>query len=155
MIPLDDFDTFYRDHYASAVRLGWLLSHDHGVSEDAAQNAFVKLRPRFHVVNNPSAYLRASVVNQIRDRARSLKRSDARLRLIGASETVSSLDQPSELIDVVAALPYKQRAVVVLRYWADLPEAEIASIIGVRPNTVRTLAARALATLRKALPDVD
>jgi RNA polymerase sigma factor (sigma-70 family) len=64
----------------------------------------------------------------------------------------STADHPSELVDAVATLPHNQRAVIVLRCWADLPESEIADIVDVRPGTVRTLAARALATLRKGLP---
>ncbi len=66
---------------------------------------------------------------------------------------MSSTDKPSELLDAIATLPYKQRAVLVLRYWADLREEEIANIVGVRPATVRSITARALAQLRKELPD--
>ena len=64
----------------------------------------------------------------------------------------SATDKPSELLDAVAALPYKQRAVLVLRYWADLREEEIAEIVGVRPASVRSITSRALAQLRKDLP---
>ena len=66
---------------------------------------------------------------------------------------VSSTDKPSELLDAVGRLPYKQRAVLVLRYWADLREGEIAEIVGVRPATVRSITSRALEQLRKELPD--
>ena len=53
------------------------------------------------------------------------------------------------LLDVIDALPYRQRAVLVLRYWLDLSEIEIASALDCRPGTVRSLHFRALATLRK------
>jgi RNA polymerase sigma factor (sigma-70 family) len=66
---------------------------------------------------------------------------------------VSSIDKPSELLDAVAHLPYKQRTVLVLRYWADLREEEIAEIVGVRPATVRSITSRALDRLRMELPD--
>jgi RNA polymerase sigma factor (sigma-70 family) len=66
---------------------------------------------------------------------------------------VSSTDRPSELLDALGGLPHKQRAVLVLRYWADLREEEIAEIVGVRPATVRSITARALERLRKELPD--
>jgi RNA polymerase sigma factor (sigma-70 family) len=56
------------------------------------------------------------------------------------------------LLDAVARLSYKQRVVLVLRYWADLPEGEIAEIIGARPATIRSINARALARLSKELP---
>lgn len=64
----------------------------------------------------------------------------------------ASTDKPSELLDAVAGLPYKQQVVLVLRYWADLPEEAIAEIVGVRPATVRSMSARALARLSKELP---
>jgi RNA polymerase sigma factor (sigma-70 family) len=67
---------------------------------------------------------------------------------------VSSTDKPSELLDAVAHLPYKPRAVLVLRYWADLRDEEIARLVGVRPASVRSITSRALAELRKELPDV-
>lgn len=148
----DPFVDFYRLHYPSAVRLAWLLTHDHSVTDDVVQDAFLHIRPRFDTVLDGQAYLRACVVNGCRDRARSSQRSTARLRLVSATMLSSSSDHPSELLDAVATLPYSQRAAVVLRYWADLPEAEIARILGVRPSTVRSLVGRALSALRKDLP---
>ena len=149
----DDFVGFYRDAYPGAVRLAWLLTHDHAGAEDVVQDAFLRLRPRFAAIENPTAYLRTAIVNGCRDRARSAGRSDARLRRIMVLTEASSTDHPDELLDAVAHLPYRQRAVLVLRYWADLPEAEIAEIVGVRPATVRSITARALAHLRRELPD--
>ena len=149
----DDFTGFYRDAYPGAVRLAWLLTHDHAAAEDVVQDAFVRLRPRLAAVECPTAYLRTAVVNGCRDRARSAGRADAGWRRLRVVTEVASTDKPSELLDAVAHLPYKQRAVVVLRYWADLREEEIAEIVGVRPATVRSITARALERLRKELPD--
>ena len=56
-----------------------------------------------------------------------------------------------ELADAIARLPFRQRAVIVLRYYADLTEAEIADALGCRPGTVKSLASRALATLSKEI----
>ncbi|MFL6206895.1 MAG: sigma-70 family RNA polymerase sigma factor [Acidimicrobiales bacterium] len=150
---MDDFTGFYRDAYPAAVRLAWLLTHDHAAAEDVVQDAFVRLRPRLAGIEQPTAYLRAAIVNGCRDRARSAGRADAGWRRMRVITQVSSIDKPDELLDAVAHLPYKQRAVVVLRYWADLREAEIAEIVGVRPATVRSITARALQRLRKELPD--
>ena len=75
------------------------------------------------------------------------------MRRISLTAEVSSIDRPSELLDAVARLPYKHRAVLALRYWADLPEADIAEIVGVRPATVRSITVRALARLKKELPN--
>jgi RNA polymerase sigma factor (sigma-70 family) len=156
MIPTradDDFTDFYRDAYPAGVRLAWLLTHDHAAAEDVVQDAFVRLRPRLHTVEHRVAYLRTAIVNGCRDRARSAGRADSGLRRMRMVVPASSTDQPCELVDAVGHLPYKQRAVLVLRYWADLPEREIAEIVGVRPATVRSITARALAQLRKELPD--
>jgi len=149
----DEFVAFYRQHYAGAVRLAWLLLHDHGLGEDVVQEAFVRMRSSFDEITNRPAYLRRSVINGCRDRIRSAERSRRRLRLVSAGSPTSATDRPAELSDVVSRLPYKQRAVIVLRYWADLPESEIALALGVRPSTVRTLASRGLETLRKEIPD--
>jgi RNA polymerase sigma-70 factor (sigma-E family) len=149
----DDFTSFYREAYPGAVRLAWLLTHDHATAEDVVQDAFVRLRPRLRNVEHPTAYLRTAIVNGCRDRARSAGRAEAGLRRLRVVAPVTTTDKPSELLDAVAHLPYKQRAVLVLRYWADLREEEIAEIVGVRPATVRSITSRALDRLRKDLPD--
>src|SRR5262245_40118787 len=148
-----EFTRFYREAYPSAVRLAWLLTHDHGAAEDIVQDAFVRLHPRLATVEHPTAYLRAAIVNGCRDRARSAGRAGAGLRRLQLNSEMSAADRPCELLDAVARLPYKHRAVLALRYWADLPEAEIAEIIGVRPATVRSISVRAIARLRKELPE--
>lgn len=148
----DDFALFYREAYPGAVRLAWLLTHDHHAAEDVVQDAFMRVRPRLATIEHRTAYLRTAIVNGCRDRARSTGRADAGLRLIKITAEVSSTDKPSELLDAVAGLPYKQKVVLVLRYWADLPEEAIAEIVGVRPATVRSMSARALARLSKELP---
>ena len=148
----DDFALFYRDAYPGAVRLAWLLTHDHDAAEDVVQDAFMRLRPRLATIEHRTAYLRTAIVNGCRDRARSTGRADAGLQRMAITAEVSSTDKPSELLDAVAGLPYKQKVVLVLRYWADLPEEAIAEIVGVRPATVRSMSARALARLSKELP---
>lgn len=148
----DDFALFYRDMYPGAVRLAWLLTHDHHAAEDVVQDAFMRVRPRLATIEHRTAYLRTAIVNGCRDRARSTGRADAGLRRMGITAEASSTDEPSELLDAVAGLPYKQKVVLVLRYWADLPEEAIAEIVGVRPATIRSMSARALARLSKELP---
>ncbi len=149
----NDFTRLYRDSYPGAVRLAWMLTHDHDAAEDVVQDAFTRLHPRLATIEHPTAYLRAAIVNGCRDRARSAGRAEARWGRIRLVAEVSSTDRPSELLDAGARLPYKQRAVLVLRYWADLPEAEIAEIVDVRPGTVRTITARALSRLGKEFHD--
>ena len=149
----DDFAAFYRNAYPGAVRLAWLLTHDHAAAEDVVQDAFARVCARLGTVSHRAPYLRTAIVNGCRDRARSTRRADAGWRRLRVVTDVSSTDKPSELLDAVAQLPYKQRVVLVLRYWADLREEEIAEVVGVRPATVRSITSRALERLRKELPD--
>jgi RNA polymerase sigma factor (sigma-70 family) len=145
----EPFAAFYRERYPAAVRLAWLLTGDAGTSEDAAQEAFTSLNRHWAAVTDPPAYLRMAIVNGCRQRARSRAREERRIRLVAVPEIGRDADAP--LLDAVARLPYRQRAAVVLRYWADLPDADIACTLDVAPSTVRSLLARGIATLRKEI----
>jgi RNA polymerase sigma-70 factor (sigma-E family) len=149
--PIEDaFTAFYRERYPATIRLVWLLTGDPSQCEDAVQDAFTRVHVRWADVTDPSAYLRMAVVNGCRDRARRSGREARHLRL--ARPLVEAVD-PHDLVllDAVAHLRYRQRAAIVLRYWADLPDAEIASALEVAPATVRSLLARALEQLRKEI----
>ena len=144
------FDEFYRAERASAVRLAWLLTHDQSACEDIVQDAFSSVFHRFDSLERPSAYLRIAVVNRVRENHRRDGREERRLRLVTAgAETTMSDPSTDGLAASIAKLPYPQRAALVMRYWADMPEADIAASLGVRAPTVRTLIRRALATLRQ------
>lgn len=144
-----DFVAFYEQAFDPAARLAFLLTGDLGTSEDIAQEALSRLAPRFGSVEHPRAYLRTVVVNLCsRARGRRARERETRERL-GVPDPAAL--HARELIDVIDALPQRQRTVVVLRYFEDLSEAEIAATIRCRPGTVKSLAARALATLRQEL----
>jgi RNA polymerase sigma-70 factor (sigma-E family) len=146
----DTFTAFYRHRYPATVRLAWLLTGDSSQCEDVVQDAFTRVHARWADVADPAAYLRTVVVNGLRDRARRRGREDRRLRL--ARPLVEAVDaQDLVLLDAVAHLGYRQRAAVVLRYWADLTDAEIAATLDVAPATVRSLLARAMEQLRKEI----
>ena len=100
-------------------------------------------------VTEPAAYLRRSVVNLSINDARRRARE---IRYL-SSLSVQLVDPPEvdDLWPLVIALPVRQRTVLVLRYYEDLSEAEIARVMSCRPGTVKSLAARALAALRKDL----
>ena len=132
------------------LRLGILLVDSHAVAEEIVQDAFAVVAQRWSDLERPGAYLRTSVVNGCR---MGLRHRDAQRRLDPA-ELVMPVDAPTELIELhvaLSALPERQRLVVVLRYFQDLPDAEIAELVECRPATVRSLAARALRTVRKEL----
>ena len=145
---------FYRREYPEAVRLAGLLTGTSSAAEDIAQDALMILRGRFDQVDNPSAYLRGVVVNCCRHWHRDRAQIRRRLELLRiGSRTMDELGA-NELVDVVEKLPFRQRVVVVGRYWGDWSEAEIADALGCRPGTVKSLASRAMATLRRQLRDV-
>jgi RNA polymerase sigma factor (sigma-70 family) len=142
------FAVFYRSEYPSAVRLARLLVPE-AVAEDLAQEAFSRLHGRFDHLDNPPAYLRTTLVNLGRTWHRSAHREQARLAQVRRPEAMEL--GAGDMLDAIDALPYRQKAVVVLRYWLDLSEAEIADILGCRAGTVKSLGARALGRLRKAV----
>jgi RNA polymerase sigma-70 factor (sigma-E family) len=140
----------------SAIRLAYLLTGDHVLAEDLVQEAFVRFVGRLHHLRDPEAfdaYLRRTVVNLSKNvfRRRAVER--AYLEREAAAPRVDQRDEA----DIVAheamrasllALPPRQRAAIVLRYYADLPDSEIADVLRCRPATVRSLVARGLERLR-------
>jgi RNA polymerase sigma-70 factor (sigma-E family) len=148
----DGFDPFYRQEWVGAVRLCHLLTGVDAVAEDLAQESFTRVQRRWASLDNPAAYLRTALVNTCRSWQRSQGREQVRLRLVtapdrGQAEALGA----DELLDAVDALPFRQRAVLVLRYYLDLSESEIAVALDCRPGTVKSLASRALDQLRKVI----
>ena len=149
-----DFEAFYREQHAPMVRLARLLTGSVAVAEDVTQDVFVRIAPRLSSLDKPAAYLRTMVVNACRSHHR---HEAVQARVASAGDADRERTEPSvpshlvELDDALAALPERQRAAIVLRYYADLPEAEIAELLGCRPTTVRTLVARGMAALREVI----
>ena len=144
-----DFSEFYRQAFPGAVRLASLLTQDARVGEDLAQEAFTRVLPKWSQVENPNAYLRAAVVNACRSWQSRRHTERTKLPLVAsAGSTELAFDA---LADAVASLPYRQRAVLVLRFYTGLSEAEIAETLGCRPGTVKSLSSRALDALRKGI----
>jgi RNA polymerase sigma factor (sigma-70 family) len=147
--PPGTFEAFYRARWTPTVRLAHVLTGSTALAEDLAQEAFAKVADRFATIEHAAAYLRTTVVNLARTHRRRVVRHERAVRLTGLPPT-SELGA-TELLDAVDALPYREKAVLVLRYYEDLPEADIAAVLGCRPATVRTTAARALRRLRKEI----
>jgi RNA polymerase sigma-70 factor (sigma-E family) len=148
-VPASGFAQFYEQAWPGAVRLAGLLTQDARVAEDIAQEAFTRVLPKWSSIENPNAYLRTAVVNACR--SWQSRRHTERTKLPLLTTASSSELAFDVLADAVAALPYRQRAVLVLRYHLGASEAEIADALGCRPGTVKSLTSRALAALRKGI----
>jgi RNA polymerase sigma factor (sigma-70 family) len=130
------------------VRLATLLLGSQHLAEEVVQDCFLRLQPRFDTLDEPARYLHRSVVNGCRSVARRQRRERAQLfqTLVPVAELGAD-----ELLDALAALPPRQRAALVLRFYEDLPGIEIAAILGCREGTVKSLIHRGLARLREAV----
>jgi RNA polymerase sigma-70 factor (sigma-E family) len=143
----ETFASLYASHFDQLVRLASLLTSSSMVAEDIVQEAFAKLHNRYDRIDVPQAWLRVAVVNACSNERRRLGTA-RRLAPRLASESVTTEEPKPELIASLRRLPDRQRAVVVLRFYLDLSEADIAETLGMRPGTVKSSLHRALARLQ-------
>lgn len=155
-----EFEAFAARHVDGLVRMAYLMVGDQGDAEDLVQECLVQVArrwPRVRSMRLPGAYSRRVLFNLILDGSRAHARRQQELGDEGAQDQASSdarlahAEERLELVDALAGLPDRQRAVLVLRYFADLPEAEIATILECAPGTVKSSASRGLSSLRDAL----
>ena len=133
------------------VHLATLLTGSPAVAEELVQDAFVAVTKQWNHLKRPGAYLRTSVVNGCTSALRRRAVENRYRESVPSESDYGIPEQLIELRDALARLSDRQRVVVVLRYFADMPDTEIADTLGVRPATVRSLAHRAMAVLRKEL----
>jgi RNA polymerase sigma-70 factor (sigma-E family) len=149
----------YTAHYTALVRLGALLLRDTGTAEEIVQDAFVAMHARWNRLRDPHkalAYLRTAVVNRCRSRQRHLLVVDKHLPRSmpeepSAEQAAMRTAETDRVIEAMRSLPEKQRTVMVLRYYGDLSEAEIADTMGISRGSVKSHAARATKSLRQVL----
>ena len=149
----------YRAQYGSLIRLAILLVDDIGTAEDVVQDAFASLHRRWFMLrdkNNALFYLRAAVANGARDRLR--HRRVARQRDVEEPRPQSSPEevalvheQSREVLSRLARLPMRQRQVLVLLYFQDYSEGEIAATLQISRGSVKAHAHRGLARLEAEL----
>jgi RNA polymerase sigma-70 factor (sigma-E family) len=149
----------YSVQYRSLVRLAVLLLRDVGAAEEVVQDSFVAMHGSWRRLRDSDlalAYLRKTVVNRSRSalRHRSVEHRHAPAPMPdqasaehGALETL----EREEVIRALHRLPRRQREVLVLRYYVDLSEAQIADTIGISRGAVKSHASRGMATLRISL----
>ena len=149
----DEFRDFMRGRWPAIVRLAYGLTGDLGHAEDVAQAAFARAYASWARVTrtgDPDAYLRRIVVNENHRRFRKRRvAEDLPGELPDTGVTGFAPDPHAELLAALRRLGPRQRAVIVLRYWMDMSEAEAASALGCSVGTVKSQTSRALATLRK------
>ena len=145
-----DLESLFVVERVPMVRLATLMVGSRAIAEEVVQDAFASVSERWDGLDRPGGYLRTAVVNGC---AQVLRRRSVEDRHRPDTLAIHG-EIPERLIELRSALGRltdRQRIVVVLRYFVDVPDEEIAQILDVRPSTVRSLAHRALAVLRKEL----
>ena len=144
----------YRAQAVGLIRLAYLMLGDRAAAEDVVQDAFFGLYRRWDRLADPRGalpYVRSSVLNGCRSalRRRALgHRLTAYQPPAGSAEAaVLSREEREEVMRAVRQLPDRQREALVLRFYLDLPDLEIARVMGIRPGTVRSAMHRALKAL--------
>lgn len=160
-MTVPEYDDVYAALWPRLVRTAYAVSGDRGLAEDAVQTAFAKAYRSWRRISRleaPEAYLRRMVVNEVlNDRRRARTRHEVTSPQPPDRPGPHDTDREDpalahdDLWRAVSGLPPRQRAVLVLRYYEDLSEQQIAEALGCRPGTVKSQAAAALTSLRSRL----
>ncbi|WP_064741896.1 SigE family RNA polymerase sigma factor [Hamadaea tsunoensis] len=166
MAGRDDFEAFVRDRSGRLLRLAYMYTRDHALAEDLLQTAYARCWRVWHrIEGDPEPYVRKSLVNAYNSwwgrRSSTEEPSDALPDRPGDVPPQRRYDDRDEVWRAVRRLPRQQQAVLVLRYFEDLSEAQIAQVLEISPGAVKGYASKALAKLRVdptlsafALPDL-
>jgi RNA polymerase sigma-70 factor (sigma-E family) len=153
----DDFDRFVAENGNGLVRTAYLMTGDLHEAEDLVQETLFKVAarwPRVSRMGNPTAYTRRVLVNLVLHGSSKRSRNRAELKASPPAEMAANaavLDINDELFDALAALPPRQRAALVLRYFLDLPEVEVAAAMRCSLGTVKSSTSRGLRRLEQSL----
>lgn len=135
---------------AKLIRAAWLIVGSRVDAEDAVHDAWLSCSSHLADVDDPDAYLRRAVINRCLSLLRSRERATRAVNRIVADDVIP----PRHLVefrDLIQTLPIRQRTAVVLRYYCDTPDTEIATHLGCAEVTVRVLIHRALRHLRSEI----
>jgi RNA polymerase sigma-70 factor (sigma-E family) len=149
----------FEEHYVSLVRMARLLVDDRETAEEVVMDAFTSLYRRWMAIRDPYEayrYVRSCVLNGGRSQLRRRRlwrryESESRQREAPRDGLETNEVDRSTVMQLLGTLPYRQRQVLVLRYFVDMTEAQIADELGVGPGSVKTHASRGLAALGRAL----
>jgi RNA polymerase sigma-70 factor (sigma-E family) len=150
----EQFREFMRGRWPAMVRLAYGLTGDQGHAEDVAQGAFARAYASWERVmrtGDPDAYVRRIVINENNSRFRKRRVAERLVDAVPEPPVQSHADPLSDseaLLKALRRLGPRQRAVIVLRFWMDMSEAETAAALNCSVGTVKSQASRALAALR-------
>jgi RNA polymerase sigma-70 factor (sigma-E family) len=147
------FEEFVAGRGQALQRFGYALTGDWALAEDLLQTALAKAYPRWSRVrrDDPEAYVRRIMINTWSSWWRRRWRGELpadKLPEVAGPDSLTGVEHRQALRLALDALPPRQRAVVVLRYHQDMSEAQVADLLGISVGTVKSQAARALASLR-------
>lgn len=151
----------YAAHYATLVRLAALLVRSSGEAEEIVQDSFVAVHGKWGRLREPDkavGYLRRTVVNRARSSQRRHRVADKHSVFsvevaVSAEHSALAAESRAAVIDALHRLPPRQREVLVLRYYADLSEADIAAALGISRGAVKSHASRGMTALRSNVED--
>jgi RNA polymerase sigma-70 factor (sigma-E family) len=161
-VMVDRYEGFREFVLASGpalARTAYLLTGDHGAAEDLLQNVLARTArhwPRVRAGGNPVAYVRRGLINERNSwwRRRKKPSTDDIPDRPTSHDQVEAATVRVALAGALRRLPGRQRAVIVLRYYEDLSEAETARVLGVTVGTVKSQASAALTRLRTLAPEL-
>jgi RNA polymerase sigma-70 factor (sigma-E family) len=149
----------FRAHYGSLLRLAVVLADDHATAEDLVQDAYVRMHRSWGRLRDPDkalAYLRACVANGSHSRLRRLRTArrhvePAHPNAPSAEQVAAEHQEHADVYSALGRLSQRQREVLVLRYYGELSEAEIAAALGISTGAVKSHAHRGIAALEQAM----
>jgi RNA polymerase sigma-70 factor (sigma-E family) len=161
-VELATFESYVEQRGASLTRLAYLLVHDHHLAQDLTQETLARLHRHWAKVSafdDPDAYVRRIMVNQLtswrRRRSWSERTAPGVERDDATEDPATAGVERDAMWELLKTLSPQQRAVIVLRFYEDLDDATIASLLDCSPATVRSHASKALARLRSASDRTD
>jgi RNA polymerase sigma-70 factor (sigma-E family) len=152
-----EFSEFVHRRWPQLVRLGYVLTGDEGLGEDLAQTALARVYaswPRICRSGDPDAYVRQVMVNANRSRFRKRRVAEQLTGTVpepAGGDVAGRSDDRVVLMSALLGLPPRQRSVVMLRFWLDMTQAEVATTLGCSEGNVKSQASRALVKLRASL----
>jgi RNA polymerase sigma-70 factor (sigma-E family) len=160
--PPEGFDDFVNARGRALLRFAYVLSGDAHLAEDLVQEVLARMHRRWDkitVMHHPEAYVRTAIVRQFLSWRRRRSAGEA---ILAEVPEPAAFDEPQlqvlardQMWQLLRGLPRAQRAVLVLRFYCDLPDDEIAALLGCGQSTVRSHLSRALARMRQLLGEQE